>query len=152
VYRFKKISHDIMSLMPTLVEAISKDEHVNALFLFGSRAEDRQGDTSDVDLAVLLDDDLPRRLRSDKRLDLLALATTTLSTDEVDLVVLNDAPVSLAYRVFSQGRLLYERPGLREARVRFQARTYSNYLDFVPAETVIHEGLMRRFKEGRFGG
>ncbi|MEW6080283.1 MAG: nucleotidyltransferase domain-containing protein [Bacillota bacterium] len=152
MYRFRRISHDIMSLVPALVEAISQDEHVSALFLFGSYAEDRQGAASDVDLAVLLDDDLPRHLRSDKRLDLLALATTTLATDEVDLVVLNDAPASLAYRVFGQGRLLYERPGLREVRVRFQARTYSNYLDFLPAESIVHEGLMRRFEEGRFGG
>lgn len=128
------------------------DKDVVAFYLFGSYAAGKQTPVSDVDLAVLLDLDFPAEHYFEKKLDLLSRVTATLQTDEVDLIILNQAPPFLAYRILSLGRLLFERRDKKGQRVNFQVRTFDRYFDFMPLEKVLHNGLMRRIKEGRFGG
>lgn len=152
LYRFKKIEHDVMQYIQLLIEKLSLDGDIVALYLFGSYAEDRQTPVSDIDLAVLLDLDFPPSRYFEKKLDLLSIATSTLKTDEVDMVILNQAPPALSYRILSKGRLLFEKEGGKGQRVSFQVRTCDRYFDFKPVEKVLHEGLVRRIKEGRFGG
>jgi len=152
LYRFKKIEHDVMQYIPSLVEKFSVDGDIVSIYLFGSCAEGKQTPVSDIDLAVLLDRDFPSNHYFEKKLELLAIATTTLKTDEIDLIILNQAPSALSYQVLSKGRLLFENDKVKGQRVNFQARTYDRYFDFKPVESVLHEGLARRIKEGRFGG
>ncbi len=52
-----------------------------------------------------------------------------LSRDDVDLVILEDAPLWLAYRVVG-GRPLFSRDDV--ARVRHRARVEHDFLDFKP--------------------
>ncbi|WP_165791983.1 type VII toxin-antitoxin system MntA family adenylyltransferase antitoxin [Desulfocucumis palustris] len=152
MYRFEKIKNGVLKLIPRVIEILGQDKDIISVYLFGSYAEDRAGDSSDVDLAVLLSRDYPAALYFEKKLTLLARVTTCLKTDEVDLIILNQAPPSLAYRVFCKGKLLWERSGQKSWRVNFQAQTYDRYFDFLPVEKILHEGLIRRIKEGRFGG
>lgn len=152
MYRFKKIQHNVMECMPSLVEKLKRDGDVLAVYLFGSYAEDKQTGLSDIDLAVLLDQEFPPGRFFEKKLELLAAATSSLRTDEVDLVILNQAPPALSYRILCKGRLLLEKEGGKAQRVSFQASTYDRYFDFMPIERILHEGLIRRIKEDRFGG
>jgi predicted nucleotidyltransferase len=152
LYRFKEIEHDVMQSIPLLVEKLRPDRDLVALYLFGSYAEGKQTPVSDIDLAVLLDRGFPAALYFEKKLKLLSTITSALKTDEVDLIILNQAPPALSYRVLSQGRLLYEEEDGKAQRVSFQVKTFDRYFDFKPVERVLHEGLIRRIKEGRFGG
>lgn len=152
LYRFKEIEHDVMQSIPLLVEKLRLDRDLVALYLFGSYAEGKQTSVSDIDLAVLLDRGFPPARYFEKKLNLLSTITSALRTDEVDLIILNQAPPALSYRVLSQGRLLYEEEDGKAQRVSFQVKTFDRYFDFKPVERVLHEGLIRRIKEGRFGG
>lgn len=73
--------------------------------LFGSHSEGRAHRESDVDVAVLLDRGLhPRRLdRSNVRVDLTGALIGLLHHNEVDVVVLNDAPPLFARRILHEG-------------------------------------------------
>jgi len=141
-----------MQYIPALTEKISMDNDIAAFYLFGSYAEDRQNPASDIDLAVLLDREFPMDSYFDKKLKLLSLATAALKTDEVDFIILNQAPPAFAYQILSKGRLLFERGDKKGQRVDFQVRTFDRYFDFKPVERVVHEGLAKRIKEGRFSG
>ena len=152
MYHIKKIEADVKQCISALTEKISMDNDIVAFYLFGSYAEDKQNPASDVDLAVLLDREFPTDSYFDKKLKLLYLATSTLKTDEVDFIILNQAPPAFSYQILSKGRLLFEREDKKGQRVDFQVRTFDRYFDFKPVERVVHEGLARRIKEGRFGG
>ncbi len=65
------------------------------------------------------------------------------------MVLLNGAPVALAYRVLRDGRLLVCRD--EGARVDHWVRTVVRYLDMEPFFRTFEEGLRHRILEGRFG-
>lgn len=112
-------------------------------YLFGSRATGRPRADSDLDVAVLLDSPRadPPRLGAD-----LQQAVAPL---RVDLVVLNGAPVTLAYRVLRDGRLVQCRDDA--ARSAFWVDTVDRYLDMAPTRRILAAGTRRRMREGRFG-
>lgn len=85
------------------------DLGVRAVYLFGSRAEGRAHRESDVDLAVLLDwDRYPeRRGRSDLRLELIAEFSSLLGENDIDLVVLNDAPPLFGRKIIYDGKRIW---------------------------------------------
>lgn len=81
---------------------------VVSVYLFGSQAAGRAHRESDVDLAVLLRWDLypTSRERFEARLRLFADFSAALGRDDVDLVVLNDAPPLLGRHIVTTGRRL----------------------------------------------
>lgn len=83
-------------------------------YLHGSQVTGQATSESDIDLAALLPEPAPPAFT----LDLPA---------GVDLIVLNDAPLEIAGRIATQGRLLYEDDEI--ARVRWEARTRRIYFD-----------------------
>jgi uncharacterized protein len=83
---------------------------VVSAYLFGSRAEGRPHRESDLDVGLLLDHDsaggaaarFALRVRSSSRLE----AATGLPTD---VVILNDAPPTLARHIVTRGRRVFTR-------------------------------------------
>lgn len=75
-------------------------------YLFGSHAAGRAHRESDVDVGVLLAYETypDRRSRFEARLRLSARIGSALATNAVDLVVLNDAPPTLARAIIRNGR------------------------------------------------
>jgi len=94
-----------------------------AVYGFGSRARGKARPRSDVDLAVLLD----RRLSLGDELRLRAEVVETLRRDDVDLVILNQAPPVICYEVVAAGRRLFARDP--EAADDFEHRTAMRYFD-----------------------
>ena len=99
-----------------------------AVYLFGSVARGSAGPASDVDLAVLFDEDPPRTLDG-LGLDLADELEAELGAP-VQVVVLNTAPCDLAHRVLRDGRLLVDREP--SARIRFEVRARNEYFDLKP--------------------
>ena len=80
-----------------------------SVYVFGSRAEGRAHRESDVDLGVVLDRAAYpcAAERFEARLTLTAAAQTLVGKPTIDLVVLNDAPPTLARRVMTEGRRIH---------------------------------------------
>ena len=123
---------------------------VNAGYLFGSVVSGRARPDSDVDVALLLSDDVlhaeffPYRLR--RMSDLMGI----LRRDDVDLVILNEAPPLLAHRVLKNGKLIFERSAT--ARVAFQVRALNRYFDTQPMRNLYLAYLKKHAAEGRIFG
>ncbi len=93
----------------TRLAAALDREGVVAASLFGSQASGRVGPLSDVDIGVWVETKLSRRARAEIGLSLARAAADAARTDEVDLVILNDAPPLLGHRVIRDGIRLLER-------------------------------------------
>jgi predicted nucleotidyltransferase len=131
-----------------LVRALDR-EHVVAAMLFGSQASGQAGPLSDVDVAVWLDPRLPREQRSALRTELALAAGEALETNEVDVVVLNQAPPLLRHRAMKGGLRLLDRDP--RARIRLETAALLDYFDTAPLRETLAAGRRRRIEEGRFG-
>jgi predicted nucleotidyltransferase len=104
------------------------DPSIAAAWLFGSTARGAARAGSDVDIAVLLSRD-PAPTIDGLRLDLRDSLEGIVGRN-VDLIVLNNAPVDLIHRVLRDGRLLFESDP--SVRVRFEVRARNEYFDLLP--------------------
>jgi predicted nucleotidyltransferase len=128
-----------------LAARLRAEPDVLVAYLFGSQARGTATGLSDVDIAVLL----ARGWTFDRDLDLIDAVAAVVGSERADVVVLNNAPVALAYRVISDGRLLVVND--QGARVRHWVETVDRYLDMAPLRRTLDEGLRHRLEEGRFG-
>jgi predicted nucleotidyltransferase len=131
-----------------LARALDRD-HVVAGLLFGSQAVGKAGSLSDVDIAVWLDPALPREQRGALRSELSVAAIDALGTDEIDVVVLNEAPPLLRHRALKGSVRLFDRDP--RARVRLETAALLDYFDTAPLRKALADGRRRRIEEGRFG-
>jgi predicted nucleotidyltransferase len=85
------------------------DLGVASAYLFGSQAEGRAHQESDVDVAVLLDRKRypTDRDRFEARVRLTSELISVLNANEVDVVVLNDVPPLFGRRIIYEGKKLF---------------------------------------------
>ena len=85
------------------------DLGVVSVYLFGSRAAGRAHRESDVDVGVLLDRGRhpTREERFEARIRLGSELIDALDSNDVDVVILNDAPPPLGRRVVTEGRRVF---------------------------------------------
>lgn len=117
------------SLKKQLAEVFEKQKVVLA-YLFGSQAKGKTGPLSDVDIAIYFDEKVVLNERFDLRLEVLGELMDLFKTDEVDLVVLNDAPVLLAHRILKEGILIFS--GDDKKRLEYEVKAVLKYLDWKP--------------------
>jgi predicted nucleotidyltransferase len=106
--------------------------------VFGSLARGTARPDSDVDVALELFPGAPRDARA---IGALAARLTAAAGREAHVVLLDEAPSPLAYRIFRDGHVLLERD--RAALVSRKARTVLEYLDFKPIEERCAAGVLR---------
>ncbi len=131
---------DTCALVEQLRPVIADVPAVTLAYLFGSRAEGNIGPLSDYDIAVLLDRDADHeaaRLRLTRQLR-RALRT---ETEAVDLVLLNEAPVELAFNVIANGKLICQRD--LATRVEYEATVMSRYYDLLPMLRAQRQDILR---------
>lgn len=100
---------------------------VTAVYLFGSVAR-RDARAADLDVAILFEDEPPRTLDG-LGLDIASDLERRFHC-EIDLVVLNRAPVDLIHRILAEGRLVVDRHP--SSRIRFEVDARNAYFDLQP--------------------
>lgn len=131
-----------------LSEALDKDGVVAAM-LIGSQARGEAGPLSDIDIAVWHEPGLDRDRKWNLQMELIGAAGEALKTNEVDLVMLNEAPPLFQHRAIRDAVRLVERDHAQ--RVRFETRALLDYFDTAPLRLALRESLKREIQEGRFG-
>ncbi|MFZ3385228.1 MAG: nucleotidyltransferase domain-containing protein [Candidatus Methanoperedens sp.] len=109
-----------------LTEYFSSKDSVILAYLFGSTVRDDAGRLSDVDIGVLVDENLSKKDRFDLELKLMGDIAILINKNKIDLIVLNEAPLLLAYNIIKDGIIL---KSSETARVNFETKILSMYLD-----------------------
>ncbi len=123
-------------LQDVLRDYFVRREEVLLAYLFGSHARgEEQG--SDYDFGVLL----RAGTDPDCRHVLAHELGSLLGTQAVDVILLREAPVELAYNIISEGVLVFERD--RAERVEFEASLMAKYCDFLPVLRRQREDVLR---------
>ena len=136
--RFKKIPEDIHQKIDLLTDLFMEDSNIIFAYLFGGLARDKRKPLSDVDLGIYV-----RNIKGLNYLSLFGKISQILSTDEVDLVVLNSAPISFAGRSLQKRKILIDKdPFLRH---KYESRILREFFDFTIKEKEI---LHRRYGIG----
>ncbi len=138
--RQKTLPADIATRLSHLGQALERCPAVVFAYLFGSAARGNLTPSSDVDVAVYLNETANS---VDARLEVVGTVTSHLGTDEVDVIVLNSAPTALAGRILGSRRVILDRAPFR--RHRFESLALRQFLDFRILE---HQILAQRYPGG----
>jgi len=139
--RNSPLPKNIADLLPEAFEYLRSEEDVLFAYLFGSLSVGRIGPLSDVDIAVYL---VEKVSFAEKKLEILGNLVNMLRTDEIDLVVLNKAPLTLRMKILENKKIIVDKaPFLRH---RYESLTMRKYFDFAFKESSI---LRKRFLYGR---
>jgi hypothetical protein len=120
-----------------LRSVLEADPRIAYAILFGSRGRGSAHDRSDADVAIGLA--RGARLSVMELGDLLSRLESVVR-GPVDLVLLDEAGPGLAYRVFRDGQVVFERD--RAALVARKARAILEYLDFRPVEETFTRAVL----------
>jgi predicted nucleotidyltransferase len=104
--KFLPLPAHTVERLKELPQRVATLEGLIALWLFGSFARDAWTPISDVDLAYLSCEGWQDEALDRFETRLYRTITGTLHTDDISLVHLRCAPVYLAWRVLTEGRLL----------------------------------------------
>ena len=132
---------DIRKRLRHAGDALTAHPAVVFAYMFGGVGRDEIQPLSDVDIALYLAEDTPRMATT--KLELIGLTTRLLGTDEVDVVVLNEAPLSLAGRIQQSARLIVDKDPPR--RHAYESLVRREFADFQLRERTL---LHRRFNLG----
>ena len=133
-----------------LGELVRDLPEIEALYLFGSHAEGIANTLSDVDLGVLLSSQVSPEEYFDIRCRYNIMFADVLKTARVDVVVLNGAPVHLAFQIIAPRAIVFERDPV--SRAHFEMGITRKFLDFRPFLETRKTYVKRQLLQGEFFG
>jgi predicted nucleotidyltransferase len=129
-----------------LRDYLSSRKDIAAAYLFGSYASKRPGPQSDIDIAVLLDRAINRKDYGVLKLNVITDLIRILSSDAIDVVILNAATPLLAHEVIKKGKLLFSKD--EKGRLEYTVKATMRYLDTIHLrkvqDRILHEKIRRR--------
>jgi len=137
--RHRPVSPETFKNIDQLPMLFANCGRVEFAYLFGGALKGPRP-LSDIDLAVYC---CAGTNLGEYKPDLLGKLNDLLETDEIDLVILNQAPISLAGRIIIRKRLLFCRNDF--LRHRFESLTLRKFHDFQIYEKTL---LTRRYHLG----
>lgn len=132
-------------MIDKLRRILEADERVAYALVFGSVARGSAHAGSDVDVAIGFRAGTP--LAVAELGELISRLEVATEGRPVDLVLLDEAPPALAYRVFRDGQVIALRD--RPAFVDRKARAIMEYLDWKPVEEMFTRGVLAAATRGR---
>jgi predicted nucleotidyltransferase len=129
--------------MDDLRQVLDEDPRIDYALVFGSSARGTAHAGSDLDIAVGLSS--RERIGALEIGDLIARLERAAGRP-VDIVLLDEAPPAVAYRVFRDGRVLVEKN--HRALVERKVRAILEYLDFRPIEALAAAGVLSAAARG----
>ena len=138
--KFEKLPEDILTKLAEGKKVLRDDNNVIFAYLFGGLAEGKVSPLSDIDIAVFLK---PTHDVVEYKLGLFERLADSLGTSEIDLVILNTAPISFTGRILQKKQLLIDKDPPR--RHEFESVSLRKFFDFKKKEDLY---FLRRYGIG----
>ncbi len=123
---------------------------IELVFLFGSQIQGKLIKFSDYDVAILINATYyQKNLNNFKilfkfKLDLLEELFNFFHSEDVDLVLLNEAPPPLKYKIIQRGQIIYYTN--INIYYRFKAKVVLEFLDFSSVIEFYREALYKKLE------
>ena len=137
------------AVLDTIRERLERRPEILEAYLFGSQARGEAMAHSDIDIAVYVDRDRLPPAPWGYAADLITDLMSALGRNEIDVVILNNAPPLLYHRVLRDGERLMSRD--LAATTTREGYAISRYCDYLPVLRMIDRELDRRLEDGSFG-
>ena len=105
--KWGNVKVDISQIYGEVASWAASFPQLEALLLFGSYARQEETPLSDVDLAYLLEEGLDPSIEAELDPKLYDGISRLLGTDEITLLNLAKAPISIAFSVLQEGKVLF---------------------------------------------
>ena len=138
-------------ILSKLKEYFIEKKGVLVVYLFGSASGKSHGwkKRPDLDIAILLDDYTLKDGSLKQQCIFWAELVALLKRDDIDVLILNTAPLILRHEVIKNGLILFEKEP--SSRIDFEVSSELKFYDFKPYHQLFWETLVRRIEEGDFG-
>lgn len=138
--KYTKLPGNIELLLTSAEAYLKSRSDIVFAYLFGGLAKKKPMPLSDVDMAIYLLEGVDM---VEKKMEILGRLMILLETDEIDLVILNTAPLTLKMKILENKKVIVDNdPFLRYS---YESLTIRKYFDFSIKEIGI---LERRFLHG----
>lgn len=101
-------------------------KEVVVAYLFGSLVKKEISPLSDIDLAVYLDERIPRNRQNEVHMTLLNELITILG-DDIDLILMNSADLLMNFNIIKEGEIIYQRS--ETEKVMIESEIMDRYMD-----------------------
>jgi hypothetical protein len=126
--KIKKRNINIEEIKDKVSRYFSTRPEIKIGYIFGSRAKGKKNKLSDIDIAILTDEEkVPKDVPYGYKAKVIADLMSILKTGKVDLVILNESPLFLCFRVIHDSLILYSQD--EKKRIDFEVKIMSRYLD-----------------------
>lgn len=118
---------------------------IGIIYIFGSYAEDLHSSLSDIDIGVVFDDTEIITKNSFEIYDKLYRLFSDIfpeSQNNLDIIILNKAPLELQFDVVKYGRVLYEKSS--DFRLDYEEKIMILYADFYPVLEEINKDILNK--------
>ncbi len=136
-----------MSIQELITKELQRYDFIIFAFLFGSYAEDRATDISDIDVGIYTD-----KVLSLTDIGLINAHLEKTARKKTDLLILNDLykkkPV-LSFEVISKGNLIFCKD--HEKLTEFKKNVFLYFIDTKPLRDMMDTTFRNRLKGGHFG-
>lgn len=133
------------NLISRLGDFFKSQVDVELAYLFGSTAEGSEGPLSDIDVGVYLSNKLTSEQRIEKRFKLTSELVGFLKTNNIDLVIMNDASLVINFEIIKPNIPLFIKN--KDFKLDVEQRIMSIYLDRKYHEELLNRGFLERFKK-----
>ena len=138
--KFERLPEDILTKITEGKKVLFDDNNVIFAYLFGGLAEGKVTPLSDIDIAVFLKS---AHNVVEYKLGLFERLADSLGTSEIDLVILNTAPISLTGRILQKKQILIDKDPPR--RHVFESVSLRTFFDF---KIIENKYFLRRYGIG----
>jgi predicted nucleotidyltransferase len=130
----------------TSLRGIFSRYSVALAYLYGSQAVGRATPLSDFDVAlVMVDEDYDPKSRLNLELQVEGEIARICGISDIDVRIMNDAPIMVRGEVVTNGSLLYCQDEI--FRVDYETSTRSQYFDFIPTAVMHREAYFEQLRD-----
>lgn len=135
---FKDI-REVKECLDKNLDILLESFNIKLIYIFGSFAKGTNREDSDLDIAILLEDNYSPLIK----LQILDELVGIFNIENIDLVILNDVNEVLKFQVIKYGKVLYMND--LTTKILFEAQTMSQYMDMEHFRNIQNEYSRKKF-------
>jgi len=142
--------YSLVSALRDNLPDIVADQQVALAYLFGSSVAGYTTSFSDIDVGLLVDDGLEPADRFALIRHLTLSLSDLLNRSNVDVRIINEAPIIFRGRLVTDGVLLYSRSEVE--RVDFETQIRQQYYDYLPIHRQLQDAFFADIRQRGLSG